>query len=320
MDWAPTEMMQAVSELGRKILSTSEAPFADLAEAGFLELDDQLSRTALLVEVGRATSQAPVLETLVLGAPAADGEEGVLTAALQGPGWRSPLETRVEADAAGRLTGVLSEVPAACEARAIVVPARQGLFAVDTDGIELNPQTSTDGSTQATVCLDATPARRLAGPEAMGPWLDRVHVGISAVLLGVAEQALAMTAAYTKERHQFGQPIGAFQAVRQRAADAWIDVQGMQVSLWRAAWLLDQGEAVEASEVRRAVLIARAVACEGAHRVTSAAQHLHGGMGFDRDYGLYRCYLLAKRWEFVLGGAVATTAALGRWHRAAAQV
>ena len=135
----------------------------------------------------------------------------------------------------------------------------------------------------------------------------------------VAEQALAMTATYTKERHQFGQPIGAFQAVRQRAADAWIDVQGMQVSLWRAAWLLERGDAVAPSEVRRAALIARAVACECAHRVTSAAQHLHGGMGFDRDYGLYRCYLLAKRWEFVLGGAAATTAALGQWHRDAAQ-
>ena len=46
--------------------------------------------------------------------------------------------------------------------------------------------------------------------------------------------------------------------------------------------------------------------------MVAAAQHIHGGMGFDRDYPLYRYFLTAKRLEFALGGASAWLATLGR--------
>jgi alkylation response protein AidB-like acyl-CoA dehydrogenase len=59
------------------------------------------------------------------------------------------------------------------------------------------------------------------------------------------------------------------------------------------------------------VAIARYTAAEGSHRVLATAQHLHGGMGFDRDYALHRYFLTAKAWEFVGGGASAQLARLG---------
>ncbi len=137
------------------------------------------------------------------------------------------------------------------------------------------------------------------GMPAAVPWLlERATVAMCALVLGVAREALILTAKYTTERKQFGAPIGSFQAVRQRAADAFVDLQCLEVSTWRAAWLL-ANERAATSEVHAAAYWA----AEGGHRIVAAAQHLHGGMGFDRDYPLHRYFLTAKRWELSLGGA-----------------
>ena len=100
---------------------------------------------------------------------------------------------------------------------------------------------------------------------------------------GVAERALRMTASYTTTRHQFERPIATFQAVSQRAADAYVDVEAIRVTTWQAAWRLEQD--LPAAE---AVSTAKLFAAEAGHRVVFAAQHLHGGMGFDVEYPLYR--------------------------------
>ena len=323
MDWAPTEMMTEVSNLARTVLSTSKDPWTDLVGAGLLEVEDWFDVLTLVREAGRSTLDLPVLETLVLGAPLRAQAEAlglteglVLSAALQEPGRPDPRQARTHL-VDGRLHGEKVAIAAADRAAVLVVPAVEGLFAVKTEGLGLRLSQTTDDSFVGDAVLHgAIPLAQLAGPEAVGPWVDRVNVGISAYLLGVAERALEYTAAYVKERHQFGVPIGTFQAVSQRAGDAWIDLQTMEVSLWRAAYL-QQHAAPDDPEARRAALVARTLANLGAHRVVAAAQHLHGGMGYDKDYGLYRCFLLAKKWEFVLGGANRQLAELGRWHRAA---
>jgi hypothetical protein len=142
------------------------------------------------------------------------------------------------------------------------------------------------------------PVERLGGDEVLNRWLSWVDVGISALLLGLSRKALELTAAYVTERTQFGRPVGSFQAVQQRAADAWIHTQVMEVSLWQAAWRVQQG----LDSVRERA-IARYWAAEGSHFVCAAAQHLHGGFGFDRDYELHRYFLAARQHEFILGGA-----------------
>ena len=63
----------------------------------------------------------------------------------------------------------------------------------------------------------------------------------------------------------------------------------MRLTAWQAAWRLDTG--LPAAEQ---VAIAKFWASEGAQRVVHAAHHLHGGMGVDRDYPLYRYFLLAE--------------------------
>jgi alkylation response protein AidB-like acyl-CoA dehydrogenase len=116
-----------------------------------------------------------------------------------------------------------------------------------------------------------------------------------------------MTAKYTSERKQFGKPIATFQAVAQRAADAYIDVEAIRLSTWQALWRLATGR-----PARRELLIAKFWASEGGHRACYAAQHLHGGIGVDTDYPLHRYYLMSRQIELTLGGAHAQLARLGR--------
>ena len=302
MDWTPTEMQAAIGEVVGPILRDDPTAWQALVDAQVLGLDSELDIAALLLEVGKTGGRVPALATLVLGAPI--GRFGtapplgtVLTAGLVESGSRDPRRARMRVDG-GRLFGAKVCVPAADVATRIVLPTADGVWVAAMEDCGVTLQQGTDGDALGIVTCDGTPAERLGGDEVLDWWLPRIDVGVCALLLGLAQEAVTMTAAYVSERKQFGRPIGAFQAVQQRLADAWIDTQAMEVTLWQAAWQLSVG--VEAS---RAVGIARYHAAEGAARVLAAAQHLHGGFGFDRDYALHRYFLCARQWEFLLGGA-----------------
>ena len=129
---------------------------------------------------------------------------------------------------------------------------------------------------------------------------------LAAMQLGVCDRALRMTASYTSTREQFGRKIATFQAVGQRAANAYIDVECLRLVVQHAVWLL--GEERPASEE---VAVAKIWAGDTGHRVSFAAQHLHGGMGVDVDYPLHRYTKQAKRVELMFGAATAQLARLG---------
>ena len=150
----------------------------------------------------------------------------------------------------------------------------------------------------------ASPAR---APTVLGWILARATTGLSALQLGVADRALRITADYTTERKQFDRPIGSFQAVHQRAADAYIDVEAMRLTLWQAAFRLAREEPADAE-----VAVAKFWASEGGHRVAYAAEHLHGGIGADIDYPIHRYYLWARQIQLTLGSGAHQLEALGR--------
>ena len=146
-------------------------------------------------------------------------------------------------------------------------------------------------------------ARPAEGDPAQGraivEWLvDRALLGLCALALGVVDRALRITAQYTTQRKQFDRPIASFQAVQQRAADAWIDVESIRLTTWQAAWRLDAG--LPASEEIR---VAKFWASDAGHRIVYTAQHLHGGIGADVDYPIHRYYLWSKTIELTLGSA-----------------
>lgn len=309
MDWNLTEMQNAVVEAARPIVEGSTDPWAALVDAELLGVDGLLELCSLITTVAEAGGHAPVLETLVLGGAArATGRfapDAVLTAAIAEHGAQDPRQSRVRA-VDGRLWGQRVAVPSLPRASAVLVPTADALWCVDPNDATVEPAKATNGDAWGTLVLDGTPAERLGGVEAVQAWRLAAHVGISAHLLGLAKGALKLTAQYAGTRQQFGRPIGSFQAVSQRLADGWIDLQGMEASLWQAAWRLSEGLSAE-----REVLIARWQAAEGCHRIVATAQHVHGGFGFDRDYPLHRYFLTAKAWELQLGGPNAVLAELG---------
>jgi alkylation response protein AidB-like acyl-CoA dehydrogenase len=138
-------------------------------------------------------------------------------------------------------------------------------------------------------------------------WLvTRATVGLCALQLGVLERALELTSAYARDRVQFGRPIGSFQAVTQRLADAYIDVEAVRLTMWQAAWRLAAGLPAGAEAAT-----AKFWAADAGHRVAHAAVHVHGGVGVDMDYPLHRYFTAATRSEFALGGATSQLRRIG---------
>lgn len=293
----------------------------------------------LLEQVGKAVAPVPVWSTLVLGAlPLArfgteeqrrdlltgvPEDEVILTAALAEPEEddAAPALIRAERDGGSwLLSGSQAMVPAAHLAARILVPATTragevGLFLVDpaNDGLSATRQETTTGEPRFELTLDAagvSDASVLVEPapndEAVRWVADLATVGLCAIQLGVAERALEITASYTSEREQFGRPLASFQAVQQRLADTYIDVLAMRWTTWEAAWRLAQG-----LPVAEHVAVAKFWAAEGGQRVLASAQHLHGGIGVDVEYPLFRYTRWAKLGELTLGGAGRHLARLG---------
>ncbi|MGH3677473.1 MAG: acyl-CoA dehydrogenase family protein [Mycobacterium sp.] len=297
---------------------------------GFLEL------ALLLAEVGWSVAPVPAYATLLLGADiiARHGDDGqrrylaevvdggrLLTAALTEPGRSEPTApaTTARRDGDGwRLDGSKDLVPAAQLAHTMVIPATVddgdvGLFLLDatTDGVDVRPAATTNGEPQADVFLDGAVVSdedRIAGngTQMIESLYARALVGLCAIQLGVTDRALHIAAAYTTEREQFGRPIGSFQAVQQRMADAFIDVEAIRWTMWQAAWLLGQNR-----PAIREARIAKFWAAEAGARVASTAQQVHGGIGIDITYPLFRYFLWAKHNELTLGSASAQLARLG---------
>jgi 3-oxocholest-4-en-26-oyl-CoA dehydrogenase beta subunit len=323
--------------------------WAELAKAGLLGIalpedagGSGLGFVALcrvFEEIGRTVAPVPVLPTVVLGAlpiaqfgtdarreqylPGVVAGDTVLTAALVETGTDAlhPTTTARPDGDGWRVDGVKTCVPAGLVADRVLVPAAAGddgaivVLIVDpsANGVTRERQDTTSGIPEARLELDGV---QVAGSDVLGDadsgaaiveWIvERATAAMCSMATGVCEQALKMTAEYTKTREQFDRPIATFQAVGQRAADAYIDTEAIRLTALQAAWRLEEGLPA-ATEVA----VAKFWAADGGQRVVHAAQHLHGGIGVDRDYPLHRYFLWAKELELTLGGATPQLLKLG---------
>jgi acyl-CoA dehydrogenase len=290
-------------------------------------------------EVGRHAGAVPFVASVVLGAgpiaefgheeqqrrwlPGAVSGETILSAALVEAGadpWKPTLAATREGEG-WRLDGIKVEVPVGMIADAVVVSARTedggvALFVVDPSsaGVARRRQEATSWQIEAEMELTAV----AVGPEALLvggdegqaalEWLlERATTAYCVEVAGACQAAVKLTAAYTTEREQFGKPIATFQAVGQRAADAYIDTEGVRLTAWQAAWRLAEGLPAAAE-----VAVAKYWADEGAQRAVHGAQHLHGGVGVDRDYPLHRYFLRTKHLALTLGGTTPSLLRLGQ--------
>ena len=319
-EWFDRDLWAELAKAGLVGIALPE----DIGGGGFGILEAAL----VLEEIGRTVAPVPYYATVILGAMAiaefgndeqrkrllpgvAEGET-ILTAALAEDGNPEPTTPSTTAKD-GRLTGTKMMVPAAHLATTIIVPTSNGVFLVDPkgSGVELERLITTSGEPQFKVTLNNAEGEPLGDPAQGAAIIDfivqRATAALCAIQLGVCEQALKMTAEYTSTREQFEKPLAAFQAVAQRAADAYIDTEGVRLTAWQAVWRLAEG--LPASNE---LAVAKFWASEGGQRVVHAAQHLHGGIGVDVDYPLHRYFLWAKQCELTLGSATPQLVKLGK--------
>jgi alkylation response protein AidB-like acyl-CoA dehydrogenase len=305
------ELWAQMAELGFLGLGLPEAHGG---AGGFFEL------AIVLEELGRSLAPEPMISTVLLGARtlllgenAAQAErllprivagEAVVTLAFEERGMRfeyaRPRATATPLDANGdfRLDGEKAQVLDGHVADALLVTttSEDGLriFVVDpkAEGVRIARQQRLDGRNAAIVALDgvrATAGDVIASPshaeQLLADVLDRASIGVAAEMLGGAEQALADTVEYLKQRVQFGVPIGSFQALQHRAARLFTEVQLLRASVLAAARAVDDAPSL----VPSLASLAKARAADTFTHVAKEAIQMHGGIGMtdEHDIGFY---------------------------------
>jgi alkylation response protein AidB-like acyl-CoA dehydrogenase len=117
-----------------------------------------------------------------------------------------------------------------------------------------------------------------------------------AVLLGVADRLVTMTAGYALERSQFGHPIGSFQAVKHHLANALVRLEFARPAVYQAAWSLDNGD----PDADRHCSMAKALASDAATGAARTALQVHGAIGYTWEHDVHlwmkRAWSLAAAW------------------------
>jgi len=114
--------------------------------------------------------------------------------------------------------------------------------------------------------------------------------------VGVAQGALDMAIKHVKQRKQFGQPLGAFQAVQFKIAEMATWVEAARTLYYKAGWMVDHGKVDP-----KLISIAKYFAGEVGVKVANEALQLHGGYGYIADYDIERFYRDAKIVEIYEG-------------------
>ncbi|MEV6773765.1 acyl-CoA dehydrogenase family protein [Nocardia sp. NPDC051030] len=274
-----------------------------------------LEQCAILTEIGRTVAPAPYSTTIAVSA-AAIAEFGAqaqidhwLPSILQGAktmaaalAREAPAFKAVEAGKDWILNGSQSAVAAASFADAYLIEAHSAagprLFILDrtTPGLTVTEQHVVNGTDAGLLTLTDVhlPDQNRLSPDGAAEWTRRrATLATCAHQLGVLERALELTCEYARTRKQFDKPIGSFQAVRQRLADAHIDVEAVRLTLWQAAWR-ESHSLPAAPELS----VAKYWSAQAAHRVAHTAVHIHASTGIYLDYPLHRYFTAAKRSEF----------------------
>jgi alkylation response protein AidB-like acyl-CoA dehydrogenase len=276
----------------------------------------------VLEELGRGAAPVPFLTSAVVATAAlvACGEADLLAklatgetvAALAvpfsvGPG--TPFEAAVTVDG-DRLTGRVGTVAGALGADVLLVPTATGLFAVDAgaEGVARTPVVSLDLTRPlADVSFEATAGRRVGEETAVSAGLTAGAALLASEQLGLAEWCLTATVEYVKVRHQFGRPVGSFQALKHRLADVWADVTQARAVARYAAGCAATGD----PDLPVAASLAQAFCSPVAVRAAEECVQMHGGIGFTWEHPPHLFLKRAKSAAIAYGTADRHRQALG---------
>lgn len=266
-------------------------------------------------EAGRAVAPLPYLgcamaTAAVLACPGGGAADAVLARLVAGgvavpavPLSTAPGGTGAVASAEGdTLTGTATSVADALPAEVLLVRTADGLWAVRSADALLAPVTPLDLTRPLVdITLRRAPGRRVAaGADAHRAWAAALTTGavlLASEQLGVAEWCLSTTVDYVKNRHQFGRPVGSFQAVKHRLAQLWVSVtQARAVARYAAGCLAE-----EDPDTPVASGLAQAYCAQVAVRAAEECVQLHGGIGFTWEHPAHLYLKRAKSDAIALG-------------------
>jgi alkylation response protein AidB-like acyl-CoA dehydrogenase len=275
----------------------------------------------VMEELGRFVAPVPFLGSAVLATTALLGVEpsdavrelldalgagrsvGALAVSLgAAPGSGFPSTVAYEGDV---LRGQVRSVGDALAADALIVPAtgpdgpRLHAVPVGQAGVTVTPVVSLDLTRPiADITFDGASATVLDGPaeSAVDSALWTAAGLLASEQLGVAEWCLTTTVAYLKERHQFGRPVGSFQALKHRLADLW-----QELALARAAARAAADTPGTSDDARLAAGIANSLCSVVAVHAAEECVQLHGGIGMTWEHPAHLYLKRAKADQLALG-------------------
>ena len=245
------------------------------------------------------------------------------TLALADPAGRwDPSSPPVRAERAGdgwQLHGTASFVIDGDRAEEIAVLAAtdRGPITVVVPGTDVsaNRQTAFDPTLQVTsIDFDGVMVpedRVLALDDPETTWhraMEMAVTGLSLVTVGACQRAFDMTLAYSKERHQFGVPIGSFQAIKHKAVDMYVRIERARALGYFAALCIAEGD----DRRPLAAAMAKAAAGDAQNMVVRETIQIFGGIGFTWENDLHLYLRRAKAAEVLFGGAAHHRAQVGR--------
>jgi alkylation response protein AidB-like acyl-CoA dehydrogenase len=265
----------------------------------------------VLEECGRAAVPGPVVEHVAVAIPAlseaatnfvvppAAGNAppgavfGMPTAAL--PAVSEWLRAATAGEVVVSASGDAALVPYGAEADVFCIVGNGVVRAVARgDVVTVEPRTSVDGSRRF---AEVTWSRATVLPGVDGDLLrSRGAAATAAYLCGLAAHLIEATADYVKERHQFGAPVGSFQAVKHHLANALIALEHARPAVYCAAWSIATGQPT----VGRDASFAKVYSNEAAATAARVALQCHGAIGYTFEHDLHlwlkRVWSLQRAW------------------------
>jgi alkylation response protein AidB-like acyl-CoA dehydrogenase len=318
-----TAWRTAAEQIGIQALTIPEAMGG--GGYGFEEL------AVVMEEAGRTLFPAPLLSTAVLAtgvlvgvgdstareylARIATGELIATVAVSEARLHWDPTDITTIAERSGVagwvLSGTKPYVLDGAQAGLILVAARTAagvsLFAVQagtegTEGLSVDPLEAMDQTRRlATMSLHRTPATLLgddgSGWETLCPVYDRALAALACEQVGGAQAVLEMTVEYLNVRHQFGRPIGSFQAIKHRCADLLVEVESAR----SAAAYASTAVAAGADDASLAASIAKVYCSQAFYHVAAESIQMHGGIGFTWEHPAHLYFKRAKSSEALFG-------------------
>ncbi|MBW3661703.1 MAG: acyl-CoA/acyl-ACP dehydrogenase [Actinobacteria bacterium] len=306
----PTEEQHALREMARDLFAAASPPkrlralwdgedrgrdvWKRLADAGLTGLTVPQEhggggggfREVVLVlgEAGYAALPEPLLETVAVGVPLLT-EIARLAEETPGGAWAHGWLERIAAGDA-IVTVQLGGAPYVVDADVadlLLTEIEGSLFALTDFGAE--PVVTEDRARRlfdAHAIVDSRSAVTHR-PAILEPARDRGAVGTAALQTGIARRLLDTTVEYARTRQQFGQPIGAFQAVQHQLADVHVALTAAGGAVWHAAGAIDD----DGPDRAHAAAVAKAAANDAASLANRVALQLHGGIGFTWEHDLH---------------------------------